>query len=213
MRFALRVVPVAMCGILATAAFGQIDPLQSDVTNTDHNLNNYPGVVLPGNQVCLPCHVPHNAYPYDDEGIDMVLWNHDAPNHTFDMYTTLDGTTPGQPEGPSKMCLGCHDGVTALDSYGGATGSIFFDPDSPVNIGGGTIPGDLTNDHPIGLTYPTGNPGYKDPGGFSGVKLVNIGGDNRVECTSCHEPHNNHLGKFLRRELNNSFICLECHRK
>ncbi|MBU0719141.1 MAG: cytochrome C, partial [Planctomycetes bacterium] len=32
-------------------------------------------------------------------------------------------------------------------------------------------------------------------------------------CSSCHEPHNDSLGPFLRRELGESLICLECHNK
>jgi len=35
-----------------------------------------PGVSIPGNQVCLPCHVPHNAYPDESGTINDVLWNH-----------------------------------------------------------------------------------------------------------------------------------------
>ncbi len=198
-----RLLPVlvVVLAVLPAAALAQI-------TNTPHNLNNYPGVVLPGNQVCLPCHVPHNAYPYNynDPLQRKVLWNHAETQQTFTMYTTLGGNTGAGPEGPSKMCLSCHDGVTAIDSYGGATGSV-------VITGSAALGTDLSNDHPIGIAYPSGDPGYNDPAGFNGVKLVTINGQQRVECTSCHEPHNNQMGNFLRRTLDESLICLECHNK
>ncbi|MBU0719211.1 MAG: hypothetical protein KJ749_13250, partial [Planctomycetes bacterium] len=167
----LRCLPLVMVLVLASASFGQLDPLLSDITNSKHNLTNVPGMESMG-QICLPCHVPHHAYPdeYTGDNINSVLWNHDAPNHTFTMYTTLSGTTPGQPEGTSKMCLGCHDGVTAVDNYGGTTtGTILMGAigDGSGNIGDGAS-ADLSNDHPIGITYPdhTSNAGYHDPTGF-----------------------------------------------
>ena len=34
-----------------------------------------------------------------------------------------------------------------------------------------------------------------------------------VECASCHNPHNNSLGNFLRKANTGSAICLSCHIK
>ncbi|MHC4063212.1 MAG: cytochrome c3 family protein [Planctomycetota bacterium] len=215
MKSVIRFVPVVLVGVLATAAFGQITPGDPSsypsvsVVNTPHNLNNYPGVSIPGNQVCLPCHTPHNALLYGEEN---VLWNHAETGETFTMYYS---TGVGQPEGPSKMCLSCHDGVTAVDNYGGNGGTGI------VITGSAALDNDLSNDHPIGIEYPTDRPAeYNDPTTFDpginsgpGVRLVEIGGVERVECTSCHEPHNNGLGAFLRVPLQESYICLQCHIK
>ncbi|MBI5864872.1 MAG: cytochrome c3 family protein [Planctomycetes bacterium] len=201
MKHVLRLASAALATLLVGSAFGQI-------TNTPHNLNNF-GVTVDRNQVCLPCHVPHNAYPYNytDPLQRRALWNHAETTQTFTMYTTTSGHTGTGPEGPSKMCLSCHDGVTAVDNYGGTTsGSHFI-------TGSARVGTDLSNDHPIGIAYPTGDPGYNDPSGFQGVQLVTINGTQRVECTSCHEPHNNSMGNFLRRTLNESRLCLECHNK
>ncbi len=199
---------------LAGAAVGQIVPGDPDsypsvsIVNTPHNLNNYPGVSIPGNQVCLPCHTPHNALKSGEEN---VLWNHQETTQTFTMYMA----TAGQPEGPSKMCLSCHDGVTAIDNYGSVTtGSITI-------TGSANLGTDLSNDHPIGIAYPTNEPTeYKNPstfapgiGGGPGVRLVTINGADRVECTSCHNVHNNGLGNFLRVPVQESYICLQCHIK
>jgi predicted CXXCH cytochrome family protein len=179
------------------------------VVNTPHNLNNFPGVNIPGNQVCLPCHTPHNALL---PGEDNVLWNHAETGETFVMYSSA----AGQPEGPSKMCLGCHDGVTALDSYGGVQGTV-------VMTGSAALGTDLSDDHPIGIEYPTDEPGeYNDPSTFDpginngpGVHLVEINdnGVQRVECTSCHNVHNNGLGNFLLVPIEESYLCLQCHIK
>jgi predicted CXXCH cytochrome family protein len=205
--------------VLGVMALGQIIPGDSDsypsvsVINTPHNLNNYPGVSIPGNQVCLPCHTPHNALTVDGE--NYVLWNHAETNQTFTMYTNIRGeTVPGQPQGPSKLCLSCHDGVTAIDSYGGLTGSTVMTGDAALGT-------DLSNDHPIGMQYPTSLPAeYRNPstyapgiGGGPGVKLVTINGTDRVECSSCHNVHNNGLGYFLRVPIQESYLCLQCHIK
>jgi predicted CXXCH cytochrome family protein len=213
MRRSIQVVSLIAGVLLATSAFGQIIPGDSgtypsvSVVNTPHNLNNYPGVSLPGNQVCLPCHTPHNALV---AGEDNVLWNHAETGETFVMYSSA----AGQPEGPSKLCLSCHDGVTAIDSYGGATGSIIMTGDAALGT-------DLSDDHPIGIEYPTSDPvNYQPPsafapgiGGGAGVRLVEINGVERVECSSCHNVHNNGLGNFLHVPLQESYICLQCHIK
>ena len=52
-----------------------------------------------------------------------------ATDETFTMYSGFaiertDRDQDEQPGGPSKMCLSCHDGVTAVDAFGGG-------PESP----------------------------------------------------------------------------------
>lgn len=208
-----RSIPVILILAAAVPAFGQIIPGDPgsypsvSVVNTAHNLNNYPGVTIPGNQVCLPCHTPHNAQV---SGEGNVLWNHAETTETFSMYSS----TANQPEGPSKMCLSCHDGVTAIDNYGGTAGSV-------VMTGSKALGTDLSDDHPIGVEYPTSQPAdYNVPGSFSpgigggtGVQLVTINSIARVECTSCHHVHNNGLGSFLRVPVQESYLCLQCHIK
>ena len=204
----MRRMSAVLVVLLAGAAFSED---MSKIANTPHNLNTVDvwGVVIPQNRVCMPCHTPHNAQ-VDDAGRGMVLWNHAMTEQTFEMYTTEAGHQGGQPEGPSKLCLSCHDGATAIDNFGG--NSEFFNnvriaPDRPSNLGT-----DLRNDHPIGVQYPPPDlTGYNDKSTFTGVKVVTINGVDRVECTSCHDPHDNSLGKFLRQTLDGSTLCLECH--
>lgn len=214
MKRMMWIAPLIALGVLGVFALGQIvpgDPASypsASIVDTPHNLNNYPGVNIPGNQVCLPCHTPHNALL---SGSQNVLWNHAETTQTFVMYKS----TAGQPEGPSKLCLSCHDGVTAIDNYGGTGGT------GVVITGKAALGTDLSNDHPIGIAYPTNRPAeYRASstyapgiGGGPGVKLVTINGADRVECSSCHNVHNNGLGNFLRVPVQESYLCLQCHIK
>jgi len=203
MRAGMLSAAMVVVAVMATGAFGQL----AGVSNSPHNLNNVPGVVIPESQVCLPCHTPHNAL---ESGPDGVLWNHEETTQTFTMYS--GSTVAASDLAPAtKMCLSCHDGVTAIDSYGGTTGTKLI---GTVGDGSADLGTDLSNDHPIGIVYPSGDPGYNDPAGLQGVQLVTVGAEtNRVECVSCHEPHGNTLGNFLRLTLSESQLCLECHNK
>lgn len=137
------------------------------------------------NQVCVYCHTPHNA------GKTRLLWNKATNgNVNFRLYTssgTLSSFTRGNAsaltsDSPSLICLGCHDGKTAMNvlhsggkgitaaaaglidypvgsdlAFGNAAlimqnPYIFGDP-QPGPALGGTVGDDLTNDHPIGFSY------------------------------------------------------------
>ncbi|MCK4709352.1 MAG: cytochrome c3 family protein [Gammaproteobacteria bacterium] len=185
-----------------------------------------------GGEICVVCHTPHNG----DTTEDAPLWNHAVTAETFTMYTgtgsTLDATMDNQPTGTSKLCLSCHDGATALDSFGGNVGGTVMN--GPAAIGS-TGTGSLTNDHPISITYDTAlsgvDPGLHDPSvtnvtiGAGGDKartgtvasLMLSGG--KVQCTSCHDVHNGSVGPgtnfapFLKVSKAGSAICLTCHNK
>jgi len=74
---------------------------------------------------------------------------------------------------------------------------------------------DLTDDHPISMSYPTPDidPDFFIPPdaqkGWSDVKLF-MG---RVECPSCHNPHDPTNVPFLRKTMANSALCTTCHNK
>jgi predicted CXXCH cytochrome family protein len=160
-------------------------------------------------QICLPCHVPHNAMT-DGGGVIRPLWNHVMTTATFDMYPTVPAGR--QPATESKLCLSCHDGTVAVDSFGDNTGTTFITGDALLGT-------DLSDDHPIAVTYPAPSADddfVDDPTlGDSNVKLVDIGGgDLRVECTSCHDPHDGDtVPEFLRDTMAGSLLCLRCHDK
>ncbi|UCF93513.1 MAG: hypothetical protein JSW39_04945, partial [Desulfobacterales bacterium] len=129
--------------------------------------HDFSGFGFAGGQICLPCHTPHNA-----ESDAAPLWNHELSVATYNLYSSpsLDAAV-GQPTGASKLCLSCHDGTVAVDSFGGDSGTIFisaFGADVDLTT-------DLSNDHPISFTYDnalaTTDPGLFDPT----AKTVTIG--------------------------------------
>jgi predicted CXXCH cytochrome family protein len=105
------------------------------------------------------------------------------PSSNYTLYGT--GSNYVGLDSASRMCLSCHDGTVAIDSYGSGgsvhTGTIKLGAANDINgnstagfvVGGG---GDLTHDHPVGLTYPglsadgktwTTSSGFKDPTKFT----------------------------------------------
>ena len=205
MKHGHHILTAVAVGCFTTAAFGQ------SIVNSKHDLR---GSATGGGQklgllteVCLPCHAPHNPVP---GGTDAPLWNHTLSVETFTMYTTLTGRT-GNMNGPSKLCLSCHDGVTAMDAYGGALG----DPINNKMTNPDTVVGsDLSNDHPIGLTYPTSGDYVAVATVEATLPLFDVGAEtNRIECGSCHNAHDNTNNAFLRVSNTDSALCLTCHIK
>lgn len=208
------------------------------------------------NRICVYCHAPHNTNKAA-AGLNAYrpLWNHDASaNTTFTMYS--NGTdVPNQvmhqsqamtllagvmaPGSVSMLCLSCHDGTTATNSYGyaantgaskGTGGNTLVG--TRAEIGGG-LAADLSNHHPIGFNYDlaqaadpelelSANPGYLagaagvTPTGANGPKTIaDLLWAGNVECVSCHDVHNtqNSGSKFTWIEDQNSALCLTCHLK
>jgi len=150
----------------------------------------------------------------------------------FTVYSsaTLDAGTPGQPDASSRLCLSCHDGSVAVDSFGGNTGTNFVTGDAAVGAGGA-----LGDDHPISITYntalATADPGLFDPAttnvtiGAGGTRTRTDTIQNamliadQVQCASCHDVHNTFTvpGTFgeplLKVSRQNSALCLTCHNK
>lgn len=170
-----------------------------------------------GGEICVACHTPHNS---DTTVPEAPLWDHELTTSTFTLYSSssLDATM-GQPDGISKLCLSCHDGTVALDSFGGGSGSSFIG--GPKNLGT-----DLADDHPISFTYntalATADGELEDPA----TKSVTIGtvtgtvdalmlASGKVQCSSCHDVHNTVVAiqPLLRVTTAGSAICLTCHKK
>lgn len=181
-----------------------------------------------GGQICVACHTPHNA---NTTVTDAPLWNHTVTTKTYTLYNSLTlNATPGQPTGVSKLCLSCHDGTVAVDSFGGATGTTFLTGNYAIGAG----PADLSNDHPISFTFntalATADGALFDPS----TKTVTIGSgtqtktgtiaavmlyNNQVQCPTCHDVHNAFAvggingDPLLRISKAGSALCLTCHNK
>ena len=104
-------------------------------------------------ETCKFCHTPHFAQSVSGA----PLWNHQtASGFTYTMYSsqTFKGQNQTQPGAASLLCLSCHDGTVAIDSYANAgamrSGANFI---STTNKIGGGAQHSLTTDHPISFTY------------------------------------------------------------
>jgi len=179
------------------------------------------------------------------------LWNHAlSTNGVYTMYisysqsytlptgysvtgtlsTSYEQATSGQNvDTNSILCLSCHDGTVALDSFGGVTnGKTFMNGGA---VGGANLGTDLTNDHPIGAGAIWTNPSYmvaqslRDAQGIMPMRLM-PDGTQAVGCTTCHEPHNrtgnahllwvpnNQAGTTVDgRAVSGSLLCMNCHKK
>jgi predicted CXXCH cytochrome family protein len=174
-------------------------------------------------EICIVCHTPHDGgRAVTATGL---LWNHDLSTATYTMYDqttspTLDGAVDPQPSGISKLCLACHDGTVAIDSYGGATGTIYIPLDFQIpRLTDGTNL-DLRGTHPISIVYDdTADINLKDPNttamGLSGT-IADVLEGGKVQCSTCHDVHDQEsVGNtpLLRVDNTNSALCLTCHIK
>lgn len=144
----------AILAVSAGLAFALTVP-GGGVAGSIHDMNHYTGAT-PDQQdrVCAFCHTPHHALT---EGNDYLpLWSHALPSSSYSSYdsATVDATIdPGtMMEGPSKLCMSCHDGTVAVDTHYASTGAKKLDSDI---FGGAAIAmvDSLSNDHPIGFVY------------------------------------------------------------
>ena len=144
----------------ACAAFG------SDITGSAHDFS---AAGWADGEICKPCHTPHNA----DISLTGRLWAHTMSTATYkyhggsisdpnlnDNSVTTEAATGvvGQTDmdSASRLCLSCHDGTVALDSFmgkNGGTASSFIGTggdrgDVNTNLLSGV--NDLANDHPVG---------------------------------------------------------------
>jgi predicted CXXCH cytochrome family protein len=197
---------------MGVAAGGAV--AQSNVSASKHNFSQ---MAWSNGEICLPCHTPHNAITGQPR-----LWNHELTNATYTLKGG-SGTATADFDYRSRMCLSCHDGTVALDSFGGTNSSS---PSTYIE-GRGNLGTDLTNDHPVGskALYPDPSkpwhatsfqPAASLP---SAVALRDFthpthGNVKVVSCTTCHNPHKGADDKYLLRMTNSaSALCLACHIK
>ena len=183
----------------------------SSVVNSKHNLTaSGPGPikVAGASEVCIFCHTPHASNPI------APLWNRNDSGAYYETYesTTLKAAV-GQPTGTSRLCLSCHDGTIALtETYNSRNAikgqTIFISPGDAGYIGT-----DLTNDHPISFVYDsalaTRKRGLRDPATLPAE--LPLDHQHQLQCTTCHDPHDDSLGYFLRMDNLESQMCTSCH--
>lgn len=191
-------------------------------TGSVHDMNVFSSMIQdPLNRSCVFCHTPHHAEPTEGP-----LWNHQAiDSSTPSGWMSYQWASPQNSAlsifdpliGPSRLCMSCHDGVTAIDQHGGT-----FPNSGTVNMSNEAAVGrnmDVTDDHPIGFSYSqavsiqntpyaTGLADPKElfatsiiPSTISGTYNTIIRNGKRsirdvlfegdiVTCASCHDVHN-----------------------
>lgn len=198
-------------------------PHSRDIVQTPHNLSITGGGgahdIKSGTEaeVCIFCHAPHHASTVTP------LWSREISPLTI--YVTYKSPTlkanPQQPRGASRLCLSCHDGTIAL---GHLTGDRILDASLPAfkdmpqetdprkNPNLGT---DLSNDHPISFLYSDASNLELHDATAVQAKGIRLSQDQSVECTSCHDAHNNQYGNFLVQDvsLQQDALCTTCHNK
>ncbi len=173
-----------------------------------------------GGQVCIACHVPHNS---QGNVAAAPLWNHAVTTQVYTLYASSSlKATMGQPSASSKLCLSCHDGTIALDSFGIKSGMTFVSNANKLGT-------DLNVHHPSSFTYDTAlaarNGSLFDPG----AKSVTIGAGvqtrtgtiasvmlygGQIECSTCHDVHNTYTATttaLMKITQARSAICFACH--
>jgi len=161
-------------------------------------------------------------------------------------FPTMKSAPQNPPDGDSRLCLSCHDGTVAIGSVvnlGGAPTTISIqgpniDAEGKLTGGVSFIGTNLSGHHPVSIEvndtlindkntqcnnnevsfricYPQ-KPVVLRPtdNRYGGGPSSGIG----VQCSSCHNAHDNTYGKFLRLpyggvpwEIDTTALCTKCH--
>jgi predicted CXXCH cytochrome family protein len=215
-RTVFRRIGIRLCAVLFLASAGALllcarTQAQTEIARTVHNLTpTGPGSLRVGGAagLCVFCHTPHNANP------TRALWNRELPGTTYTLYqsSTLEAAL-NQPNGTSRLCLSCHDGILAL-------GNLRVPPKgSPLTLGPLTgkaaLGTDLSDDHPISFVYDSAlalrRGQLADP--LALPQAIHLDDAKQLQCTTCHNPHEDRHPKFLRMDNRFGALCTTCHRK
>jgi hypothetical protein len=206
-------------------------------------------------RLCAYCHTPHHAIlvgsPEGGQADYLPLWSHEVSTVTYTPYMsatfnthggmTMSTGPSGDPlTGPSRLCMSCHDGLTAVDNYYGMSNGSPMVSQSP---------GPFTNDpvishngnsnHPIGFSMTdvlpgsgSGNEDIYNLLSLTATSKFQTGLTNTVNvldrlyygsymtCATCHDVHNTlnkvsyqvGVANFLTLGTQKtSGICLSCH--
>lgn len=176
------------------------------VATSKHNLSvSGPGEIKSQDtgRVCVFCHTPHTSESRTP------LWNKNMDNQVYSIYSSSTmKSMSGQPDGTSKLCLSCHDGTVAVGrvknpnvtfNMGGTPGGLLS--------GGSNLGRNLSDDHPVSFV-PIQDDSLLVPNGADGVMYDDNG---KLQCTTCHDPHDSTFEKFLVKSNLNGGLCTTCH--
>lgn len=225
-----------LLGVVAVLAAGSLVSFgQANLVDTKHNLSSTVGTdqitdkSTNEDQLCVFCHTPHQASPA------APLWNHTlASTASYGTYgsSTLDATDIADIGGGtdiSNLCMSCHDGSVGVNDLGNPANDTGANP----TMGSGTeldatgkilaartanMGTDLSDDHPINFTYSIvagADPEINAAASANFVDAANLVGlfSGKVQCASCHDPHDNTNVPFLVKSNAGSGLCTTCHAK
>ena len=199
--------------IFVTGVFLLATWANAEIATTKHNLSiSGPGPIKSTieQEICIYCHAPHRARTTTG-----VLWNREDSAATYTQYESSSlQAIVGQPTGASKLCLSCHDGTIALGKLVSRqteipfAGGIRFLPEGSTKLGA-----DLSDDHPVSFVYDESL--AMDNGELASpsilINTVKLDQSGELQCTACHDPHEDSFGDFLVRPNNFSELCVTCH--
>lgn len=155
-----------------------------------------------GGDTCSVCHTPHR----DQAPSATPLWDPKADlSRTFGTPIS-DAKKAGW---GTRTCLQCHDGTIAKPALGGVQRERLVNRQHP----GIFRAAHGTTDHPVGVKYPQFDKGFRPMTTVLAKGVVPLP-DGRVQCISCHDPHDTAETKhMLVKENTRSALCLTCHKK
>ncbi|MBI5240466.1 MAG: cytochrome c3 family protein, partial [Elusimicrobia bacterium] len=211
------------CAALAALLAG--DAAALSIRDSAHDLSATSATIGPKaaseKETCAFCHASHKP------AANSPLWNRADSQVNFTFYTSdylntyLGQAAPTMADlalSRTRLCLSCHDGVTAL-------GGLYNIAPNTVGMTGSMRPASvlgtsLADDHPVLYDVKPGAGPPAQPGTDPEIVLPvaddpvkTYGATHRVECTSCHDPHDNRYGKFLVKPNANAALCTTCHQK
>ncbi len=219
---------------------GYAVPLTS--TSNKHNLssNSLNNVrATSDTRICVFCHTPHGG------AVQSPLWNRKDPaTGSFPLYASstvdikdipdaqYDNSNPATyPNGATRMCLSCHDGVSAVgevvNGLENFTTKIAMTFDT-LDAAGGTAVVDLATSHPVSFVYNAtvksainAAEGVPDNTNYRLPLTVPLDSQERMQCTTCHDPHEDtrsagYTLPFWRNYTGNDITdydgtCQDCH--
>lgn len=227
-KFSLLVICILVAAAIQGWAAGELSE-NGGANSNPHNLSanslNTGKKATSETQICVFCHIPHgatyestlwgrlnpettsfpifgDAYVQDPNGQPLAIANTDITAET--RY----GESGYYPNGASRLCLSCHDGVTAIGIL--ANGDfIDVNGDSATTLStfssqyfGTGRALDLATSHPISFHYTStvvdflNNTAPYNYGPDRRTQTFSLPADsnmldryNRVQCTTCHDPH------------------------
>jgi predicted CXXCH cytochrome family protein len=162
---------------------------------------------LQQSRICNVCHTVHNEAAANLKYADGLTWKREVYSVSYNMYysywgatfvdsrfiisgTTITGKQSHLPDGLSKICLSCHDGIIAPDVF--------------------------RLHHFVSAEYNVATTTLRDPDltkmGISGP-ISEVLDNGKIQCSSCHDVHGVESfanTKLLRTEK--SKLCTTCHK-